>query len=182
MISELKQNINLVSVVESSGVELAQRGTKHVGLCPFHADRTPSFFISQDNHFKCFGCGEHGDVIDFVKKLYGFSFQDALKHLGIKQGKITPEIRRDIARRKRRAELIKKFRNWEQRKCRHVSNSWRETRKLMLDGIQPDDLDIYAPLFHMLPIWEYHRDIFINGNDELKYKLFQEAQHARSRF
>jgi hypothetical protein len=181
MIAELKQNIDLVSVVESSGVELARRGTRHVGLCPFHTEKTPSFFVFQDNHYKCFGCGERGDVIDFVQKLYGLSFPDALKHLGIQQGRITPEVKRDIERRNRRAKLVREFRDWEQRYCIYISDLWFETKKLMADGIPREDLDLYAPLFHMLPVWEYHRDILINGSDELKFELYKEARQCRNR-
>ena len=47
-----KQNIDLVSVVEGVGIELKKRGTRHVGLCPFHSEKTPSFFIFPDNRFK----------------------------------------------------------------------------------------------------------------------------------
>lgn len=179
MIAELKQNIDLVSVVESSGVMLERRGTRHCGLCPFHAEKTPSFFVFQDNRFKCFGCGEHGDVIDFVQRLHGLSFRDALKYLGIEQGKITPRIKRDIERRKRKAEIVREFRDWEQRYGVYVSNLWYETKMLMVQGIPPDDLDLYAPLFHMLPVWEYHRDILINGSDKLKFELYEEAQNGR---
>ena len=183
MIAEFKQNINLVSLVESSGIELNLRGTRHVGLCPFHAEKTPSFFVFQDNHYKCFGCGEHGDVIDFVQKLYGLSFRDALKHLGIEQGSITPKVKRDIEHRKRRAELVREFRDWEQRYGIYISDLWFQTKNLMFQGILPDDLDLYAPLFHMLPVWEYHRDILINGNDELKFELYKDKEaHGKFRF
>jgi DNA primase len=47
-----KESIDLVGVVEGVGVELKQRGTRHVGLCPFHSEKTPSFFIFPDNRFK----------------------------------------------------------------------------------------------------------------------------------
>lgn len=183
MISELKQNIDLVSVVESSGVELARRGARQVGLCPFHTEKTPSFFIFQDNHFKCFGCGEHGDVIDFVQKLYGLSFKDALKHLGIEQGRITPEMQRSIKQQKRRAELVREFRDWEQQYCIYISDLWFETKNLMLNGIPPEDLELYASLFHMLPVWEYHRDILINGSDEEKFLLYKDKEaHGNFQF
>lgn len=181
MIAELKQNIDLVSVVESSGVELVQRGTRHCGLCPFHNEKTPSFYIFSDNHFKCFGCGEHGDCIDFIQKLHGLSFQDALKHLGIEQGQVTPKSKQDIEKRKRRAELVKEFRDWEQRYGVYASALWYETKQLMINGIAPDDLDLYALLFHMLAIWEYHRDILINGSDELKFELYKEARQNEGR-
>jgi hypothetical protein len=183
MIAELKQNIDLVSVAESSGVELARRGTRHVGLCPFHAEKTPSFFVFQDNHYKCFGCGASGDCIDFIQKLHGLSFKDALQFLGIEQGEITPKVKRDIERRKRRAQLLKQFRDWEQRYGIYISDLWFETKKLMADGIPREDLDLYAPLFHMLPVWEYHRDILINCTDEEKFLLYKDKEaHGRFRF
>lgn len=181
-ISEFKQNIDFTLVVESAGVELTRRGTRHVGLCPFHTEQTPSFFVFPDNHFKCFGCGASGDCIDFVQKLHCLSFQDALRHLGIEQGRITPEVRRDIERRKRRAELVKRFRDWEQRYCTDISDLWHKTKRLMMNGIPPDDLDLYAALFHMLPVWEYHREILIHGTDREKFKLYKEAQHAGTEF
>lgn len=176
MIEELKKNIDLISIVMNAGVELARRGTRHVGLCPFHAEKTPSFFVFDDNFYKCFGCGEHGDVIDFIQKLYGLTFPDALKHLGIEQGEITPKVKRDIERRKRRAELMKRFREWERLYCDSVSGLWRKTRKLMLGIPDPDALELYAHLINMLPVWEYHRDIIIHGSDELKFELYKDKE------
>lgn len=183
MIADLKQNIDLVLVANTAGIELTRSGPRHVGLCPFHTEKTPSFYVFQDNHYKCFGCGERGDVIDFIQKLHGLSFPDALKHLGIERGEITPEIRQDVERRKRWAELIKQFRDWEERYCTYVSDLWHKTKRLMMNGIPPDDLDLYAPLFHMLPVWEYHIKILIYGTDEEKYKLYKdkEAQQCRNR-
>lgn len=110
-LSEQKNSIGLASTVMNTGVELRQLGSKFVGLCPFHADRTPSFYIYPDNRFHCFGCNTGGDVIDFVQKAHGLSFPDALKHLGIEKREMTPAIRRDISRRKRRVELLRQFRD-----------------------------------------------------------------------
>ena len=181
MLAAQKNNIDLASIVMDAGIELKQRGTRYVGLCPFHNEKTPSFYIFSDQHFKCFGCGAHGDAIDFVQKLHGLSFQDALRHLGIEQGRITPKVRRDIKRRKHQAELVKQFRDWEQIYGIYVSNLWYETKMLMINGILPDDLDLYAILFHMLPVWEYHRNVLINGNDELKFQLYKEAHDEGKR-
>jgi len=179
MISELKRDIDLLSVVENAGVEMKRAGTRYCGLCPFHSENTPSFFVFQDNRFKCFGCGESGDCINFVMKLHGLSFPDALKHLGIEQGELTPEIRREIERRKHRAELVRQFRDWEQRYCSYVSDLWHKTKKLMMKGIRREDLELYAPLFHMLPVCEYHREILIHGTDREKFELYKEAQKCR---
>ena len=181
MLAKLKKSIDLMSVVEFAGVELKRSGTRHVGLCPFHTEKTPSFYIFPDNHFKCFGCGVHGDSIDFIQKLHGLSFPDALRHLGIEQGELTPEVRRDIAKRKHRAKLKRQFRDWEQRYGTHISNLWHKTKRLMVAGIPLDDLELHTSLFHMLPVWEHHRNILISGTDEEKFELYKEARNGKFR-
>ena len=183
MISELKQNISLASVAESAGVELRRSGTRYVGLCPFHTEKTPSFSIFQDNHYKCFSCGEHGDVIDFVQKMYGLSFRDALKHLGLERGKITPKIREDIKRRKHRAELVKQFKKWINHYTARVGTLIIETEELMRKGIPPEDLDLYASLLHRLPVWHYHLQILVDGSDEEKFLLYKNKEaHGNFQF
>ena len=185
MIAELKQNIDLVSVVEAAGIELRRSGSRMVGSCPFHDDKTPSFYIFSDNHFKCFGCQASGDVIDFVQKMYGFSFPDALKYLGIEQGRVTPKIRKDIKKRKRRAELVKEFKDWLSHYSAYVGSMINETQSLMRKGIPLEDLELYVPLLHRLPVWEYHLSILVEGSDELKCELYKDKmrpQHGKRKF
>ena len=50
-------------------------------LCPLHPDKTPSFTIYGDNHWHCFGCNAHGDVITLVQRLHGLSFVDAVRYI-----------------------------------------------------------------------------------------------------
>jgi hypothetical protein len=65
-------------------VRLRRSGKEYVGLCPFHSDKNPSFSVNEDKGvFHCFGCGESGDVVDFIMKLDGLSFRDAWRALGI---------------------------------------------------------------------------------------------------
>ena len=67
---------SMSEAAEYYGVEV-----KHgKALCPFHNDRHPSLFVA-DDHYHCYACGEHGDVIDFVAKLYGLSLYEAAKKL-----------------------------------------------------------------------------------------------------
>lgn len=56
-------------------------GRRFVAVCPFHPERTGSFFVFPDNKFKCFSCGERGDAIDFVCKTMGMEFIEAVKYL-----------------------------------------------------------------------------------------------------
>jgi len=177
MITELKKHIDLLSVVESAGVKMRRAGSRHVGLCPFHTEMIPSFYIFPDNRFKCFGCGEHGDCIDFVQKMYGgLSFQDALKHLGIEEGRITPEVKRNIERRKRRAELVRQFKEWRSSYIGYLGHMINKTQKLM-QNIPPKDWELYAPLLHGLPTWEYHLGILTEGSDRQKYQIYENEGH-----
>jgi hypothetical protein len=61
--------------------ELRQVGGRLQGLCPFHEEKTPSFFIFPDNHFYCFGCQEHGSAIDFLMKTKNIDFVSAVREL-----------------------------------------------------------------------------------------------------
>jgi len=176
MITALKKHIDLLSVVESAGVKMRRAGSRHIGLCPFHQEKTPSFFVFPDNRFMCFGCGEHGDVIDFVRKLHGLSFRDALRHLGIEEGRITPEVTRNIERRKRKAELVRQFKEWRSSYIGYLGHMINKTQKLM-QNIPPKDLNLYAPLLHGLPTWEYHLGILTEGSDRQKYQIYKNEGH-----
>ena len=61
--------------------KLRKVGSRLVGLCPFHEEKTPSFYIFPDNHFHCYGCNAHGDTITFIEKLKGLDFPDAVRSL-----------------------------------------------------------------------------------------------------
>ncbi len=66
-------------------VSLKKRGANHIGCCPFHNEKTPSFYVSPSKGiFKCFGCGEAGDVVAFLKKHEHFTYPEALRWLAQK--------------------------------------------------------------------------------------------------
>lgn len=72
---------NIVDVV-SEFVTLRKRGINYVGLCPFHSDKSPSFYVSPaKNICKCFACGEGGTAVHFIMKHEQLSYYDALRFL-----------------------------------------------------------------------------------------------------
>ena len=73
----VKYGVNCREAAELYGVEVNRYG---MSLCPFHNDRHPSLYVA-DDHYYCFACGEHGDVIDFVSKLFRLSLYDAAQKL-----------------------------------------------------------------------------------------------------
>ena len=73
----VKYGVSCREAAERYGVEVNYHG---MALCPFHNDRHPSLYVA-DDHYYCFACGEHGDVIDFVSKLFRLSLYDAAQKL-----------------------------------------------------------------------------------------------------
>ena len=75
---------NIVDIV-SEFVTLRKRGINYVGLCPFHSDKSPSFYVSPaKNICKCFACGEGGTAVHFIMKHEQLSYYDALRYLAKK--------------------------------------------------------------------------------------------------
>lgn len=90
---EVKQKLDLIEVV-GEYVRLQPAGGQSLrGLCPFHGEKTPSFYAHRDKQFwHCFGCGEGGDVFTFYEKIEGVDFRDALKELARRAGVPLPEF------------------------------------------------------------------------------------------
>lgn len=81
-----------VSEIVGRKVRLVRKGREHTGLCPFHNEKTPSFTVNDDKGFyHCFGCGAHGDVINFVLETEGLSFPETVERLAAQAGLQIPE-------------------------------------------------------------------------------------------
>jgi len=78
-LEDFKAQCDIVKVV-SHYIVLEKAGSSYKGLCPFHEEKTPSFYVNPTKgFFHCFGCGASGDVIEFVKKIENISFQEAVQ-------------------------------------------------------------------------------------------------------
>ena len=90
-LDEIRARVGLSGVVART-VKLTRAGREMKGCCPFHNEKTPSFYVNDDKGFyHCFGCGEHGSVIDWTIKQEGLAFRDAVESLAAQAGLDMPE-------------------------------------------------------------------------------------------
>ena len=102
-ITEIKNAADIVDII-SGFVLLKKSGRNHLGLCPFHAEKTPSFTVSNEKQiFYCFGCGAGGNVFAFLMKKEGLTFPEAIKYIAGKYGvdipaeSMTPEQKKRVS-------------------------------------------------------------------------------------
>src|SRR3989338_4453170 len=93
-VEKIKERLSITDVV-SSYLKLEKAGASYKAKCPFHNEKTPSFFVSPDRgSFYCFGCGAKGDMFTFVEQFEGLEFRQALTNLAAKAGvELVPERR-----------------------------------------------------------------------------------------
>ncbi|HUB10670.1 MAG TPA: DNA primase [Acetobacteraceae bacterium] len=87
-LEELRSRTPLAAVV-GRRVKLARSGRQMKGCCPFHNEKTPSFYVYEDG-YHCFGCGAHGDAITFVMQTQGAGFMEAVQQLAAEAGLQVP--------------------------------------------------------------------------------------------
>lgn len=93
VVEEVRARADIVEIV-GEHVPLKRAGKEYRALCPFHTEKTPSFYVVPSKGFyKCFGCGESGDVFTFLMKRQGLEFQDAVRVLAARVGVEIPDER-----------------------------------------------------------------------------------------
>jgi DNA primase len=88
-LDELRARTPLAAVI-GRRVRLARSGRNLKGCCPFHGEKTPSFYVYED-HYHCFGCGAHGDAVSFVMQSQGAGFREAVEQLAAEAGMEVPK-------------------------------------------------------------------------------------------
>src|ERR1700712_4808636 len=97
---ELRTRTPLPSVI-GRRVRLARSGKQWKGCCPFHGEKSPSFYVYED-HYHCFGCGAHGDAITFIMQSQGLAFMEAIGQLAAEAGLEVPKATPEAAEAERR--------------------------------------------------------------------------------
>ena len=161
----VKTNINTREAAERYGVEVNRYGK---ALCPFHNDRNPSLFVD-DDHYYCYACGEHGDVIDFTAKLFGLKLYEAAQKLaydfGITQDKPPDKAIQEKLNRKSEAQRLRE----NEKLCFSALLEYMKLLQTWMVVCAPrtpeDDVDSrFTEACHWLSYVEYLVDLLIMGD------------------
>ncbi len=147
--------------------------------CPFHEERTPSFQVYDDG-FKCFGCGVHGDSIDFIAKLENVRPIEAARMIAERfnlpvDRPASKQESQKVNELKRRRIITKRYKELEEKAYLNMAN-FRSDVLRMLEVCGLDDLDDGAvEAVHMLPELEHKLHILATGTEAEKLELFREG-------
>ena len=151
---------DIVQII-SKHTRLSKSGSNYTGLCPFHAEKTPSFSVSQTKQlYYCFGCEKGGDMIGFVMDLYKFSFSEAVEFLA-SQANIQPEYEEyseaeenKFRIRKQIYEINREAANfyYVQRRNSRAASEYLDSRGLSRETIKKFGIG-YAPKGNQLCSW-----------------------------
>jgi DNA primase len=109
IVDQIRNVANIVDIA-SQYTTLKRRGRKHVGLCPFHSEKQPSFTVDDEKQlFHCFGCGVGGDVFSLVMEKENLSFPETLRYLAEKYNIELPETRKSSPKQRNLEEKIFKI-------------------------------------------------------------------------
>lgn len=141
-IEEIKSKIGILDVV-SAYVRLERSGSQHKGRCPFHNERTPSFYISPERgSYHCFGCQSHGDIFGFIENIEHIPFVEALKVLADRADVSLSNY--DKSKHDKNSRLIEILTHAKAKYIENL-NSNAEAKSYMLDrGVIPYSLSLYG--------------------------------------
>lgn len=126
---DVRARTSMLALV-GADVTLRRAGSRHSGLCPFHREKTPSFFVNEDRGTaRCFGCGWSGDVFGYVMERYGLDFPGALDELAVRAGLLSDRegkrrpVAKPVAERKGPAAIAAE----ESRRVQNAQQQWRSS-------------------------------------------------------
>lgn len=171
----VKRSVDICTVIHAyTGQELRRSGNSYTGLCPFHADTSPSFLVQPARGtYHCFGCGAHGSVIDFAMQTYQLGPLDAARKLAEDFSIPIPDLRKLSP--EQRAELRKQREQREQKRERKKAlQAWRSQaytdvcalRRMCWGSLcTAQDYYQHPEFIHVQHLCDYVLDILAFGED-----------------
>ncbi|MDQ1281775.1 MAG: primase [Patescibacteria group bacterium] len=136
---QIKQSLSILDVV-STYVRLEKSGSQYKGRCPFHNEKSPSFFVSPDRgNYHCFGCNEHGDIFSFIEKIESVPFYEALSILADRAGiKLSPYKKEEKDKESNLISLLQKATNHFEKNLENspLAKSYLGSRALLPETIK----------------------------------------------
>ena len=171
----VKYGVRCREAAEQYGVEVNHYG---MALCPFHNDRHPSLYVA-DDHYYCFACGEHGDVIDFAAKRFGLPLYDAAQKLAA-DFHLTPDKPPSAAalhakRIQAEAQLLRE----NERLCFSVLSDYARVLRRWKVQYAPQSSEEapdarFVEACHRLDETEYYLDILTSGDSHERSEVIQQ--------
>jgi DNA primase len=145
IVAEIKSKLSVVDIVGET-VTLKRAGTVHKGLCPFHAEKTPSFIVTPEREtWHCFGCGEHGDIFTFLMRRDGLEFREALERLAERAGvELSERTAREDRRKRRLREALEAAIAWYREVLLQAHQAERAREYLAERGFSEATLERFA--------------------------------------
>lgn len=156
-IEEVRNAIDIVDLI-STYLQLKKRGRNYVALCPFHHEKTPSFYVSPDRQmYHCFGCGASGNVFTFLMETEKVSFIESVKYLAEKAGIKLPEYSYDYDQKAKEQEelfqVMKFAANFYYRNLHETDEGKYPLEYLFKRGLKNDVIKTFA-LGYSLNKWD----------------------------
>jgi DNA primase len=145
IVAEIKSKLPVAEVVGET-VQLKRAGTLLKGLCPFHAEKTPSFTVTPEREsWHCFGCGEHGDIFTFVMRRDGLDFREALGRLAERAGvELSQRSAGEDRRRRRLREALEAAIAWYREVLLQAHQAERARDYLAERGLTDETLERFG--------------------------------------
>ena len=171
----VKENVNLREAAELYGIDVNRYGK---ALCPFHNDRHPSLYVA-DDHYYCFACGEHGDVIDFAANFFGLPIYKASQRLAADFGIDTdrPPTKEILEKRRQQTEAQQLMEN--ERLCFSVLSDYARVLRDWRVRYAPQSPDEpvharFTEACRKLDETEYYLDILCAGDSHERAEVVQQ--------
>ncbi|SFH33393.1 DNA primase [Desulfotomaculum arcticum] len=170
---QLVKQLSIVEVINRySIVELKQRGRRWTARCPLHNDHSPSFVVFPNGKWKCFGCGEHGDGVDLVAKIFNLELIEAARMIArdfnIEAKKpLSPAARRKIIQQAKKREKERILREKLDKAHETLSLLVRTINKSLAAGGYKSHCDL-AGLLHKVDYYEYLIECLLSNNAEIQ--------------
>ena len=143
--AEIKSKLPVLDVVGET-VALKRAGSAYKGLCPFHTEKTPSFIVSPDREsWRCFGCGEGGDIFTFLMRRDGIDFREALSRLAEKAGvELSAQTAKEDRHRKRLRDALEAAISWYREVLLQTPQAEKARAYLEERGLTPETLERFG--------------------------------------